>query len=82
MFFWRMRAWTDFAQMTGTFILTLFFSIEVSCKALSTCARELMVDWPYCQCCLFIDPRRAKVNTNQDKDYRQITEHRRMGTYR
>ena len=29
LFFWRMRAWTDFALMTGTFILTLCFSIEV-----------------------------------------------------
>jgi hypothetical protein len=29
MFFWHMRAWTDFLQMTGTFILTLLFSIEV-----------------------------------------------------
>lgn len=29
MFFWRMRAWTDFLQMVGTFFLTLFLSIEV-----------------------------------------------------
>jgi hypothetical protein len=29
MFFWHMRAWTDFLQMTGTFFLTLLFSIEV-----------------------------------------------------
>ena len=27
---WRLKAWTDFAQMTGTFFLTLVFSIEVS----------------------------------------------------
>ncbi|KAL7424649.1 hypothetical protein Q5752_000333 [Cryptotrichosporon argae] len=32
-FFWRMRAWTDFAQMTGTFFLTLFFSIELGLVA-------------------------------------------------
>lgn len=31
MFLWRMRAWTDFLQMTGTFVLTILFSIEVSC---------------------------------------------------
>jgi uncharacterized membrane protein (DUF2068 family) len=30
MFLWRMRAWTDFLQMTGTFVLTILFSIEVS----------------------------------------------------
>lgn len=32
-FFWKMRAWTDFAQMTGTFLLTLLFSIEVGLVA-------------------------------------------------
>lgn len=30
LFFWRMRAWTDFLQMTGTFFLTLCFSMEAS----------------------------------------------------
>ncbi|KAK4689920.1 hypothetical protein P7C73_g207, partial [Tremellales sp. Uapishka_1] len=33
LFFWRMRAWTDFLQMTGTFFLTLFFSIELGLVA-------------------------------------------------
>ncbi|RSH94758.1 hypothetical protein EHS25_004564 [Saitozyma podzolica] len=33
MFFWHMRAWTDFLQMTGTFILTLLFSIETGLVA-------------------------------------------------
>jgi MFS superfamily sulfate permease-like transporter len=28
-----MRAWTDFLQMTGTFFLTLFFSIETGLVA-------------------------------------------------
>lgn len=28
-FFWRLRAWTDFALMALTFILTLFVSVQV-----------------------------------------------------
>ncbi|KAI9632716.1 sulfate transporter family-domain-containing protein [Dioszegia hungarica] len=32
-FLWRMRAWTDFLQMTGTFFLTLLFSIETGLVA-------------------------------------------------
>lgn len=28
-FYWKMGAWTDFLQMTGTFLLTLLFSIEI-----------------------------------------------------
>ncbi|RXK40370.1 endoplasmic reticulum protein [Tremella mesenterica] len=32
-FFWKMGAWTDFLQMTGTFFLTLFFSIELGLVA-------------------------------------------------
>lgn len=33
MFFWRMGAWTDFLQMVGTFMLTLFFSVELGLVA-------------------------------------------------
>ncbi|WWD16428.1 hypothetical protein CI109_100854 [Kwoniella shandongensis] len=33
MYFWKMRAWTDFLQMTGTFFLTLVFSIELGLVA-------------------------------------------------
>ncbi|WVW80234.1 hypothetical protein I302_102212 [Kwoniella bestiolae CBS 10118] len=32
-YFYKMRAWTDFMQMTGTFILTLFFSMEIGLVA-------------------------------------------------
>ncbi|KAK8861653.1 hypothetical protein IAR55_002476 [Kwoniella newhampshirensis] len=32
-YFWKMRAWTDFLQMTGTFFLTLVFSIELGLVA-------------------------------------------------
>lgn len=31
-YFWKMRAWPDFLQMTGTFLLTLLFSIEVGSR--------------------------------------------------
>ena len=41
LFFWRMRAWTDFAQMTGTFFLTLCFSIEVRIPELRLHSRTL-----------------------------------------
>ena len=37
LFIWRMRAWTDFLQMTGTFVLTLWFSIEVRSLSLPFC---------------------------------------------
>ncbi|WWC88093.1 uncharacterized protein L201_002997 [Kwoniella dendrophila CBS 6074] len=33
MYFYKMKAWTDFMQMTGTFILTLFFSMEIGLVA-------------------------------------------------
>lgn len=29
-FYYQTRAWTDFLQMVGTFVITLCFSIEVS----------------------------------------------------
>ena len=29
-FYFKMRAWPDLIQMTGTFLLTLFFSLEVT----------------------------------------------------
>ncbi|ORY29822.1 sulfate transporter family-domain-containing protein [Naematelia encephala] len=32
-YFWKMRAWTDFFQMFGTFILTILFSIETGLVA-------------------------------------------------
>ncbi|WVR03746.1 hypothetical protein IAU60_000741 [Kwoniella sp. DSM 27419] len=32
-YFYKMKAWTDFMQMTGTFILTLFFSMELGLVA-------------------------------------------------
>ncbi|WOO80799.1 Putative sulfate transporter [Vanrija pseudolonga] len=41
-FFWKMKAWTDFLQMTGTFLLTLLFSIEVGVVA-SVCFSLLLV---------------------------------------
>lgn len=41
-FFWKMKAWTDFLQMTGTFLLTILFSIEVGVVA-SVCFSLLLV---------------------------------------
>lgn len=32
-FFWRTRAWVDLVQMTGTFVMTLVFSIETGLVA-------------------------------------------------
>ncbi|BEI93842.1 uncharacterized protein CcaverHIS019_0603010 [Cutaneotrichosporon cavernicola] len=32
-YYWRMRAWPDFIQMAGTFLLTILFSIEVGVVA-------------------------------------------------
>lgn len=32
-YYWKMRAWPDFIQMAGTFLLTLLFSIEVGVVA-------------------------------------------------
>ncbi|WVQ93512.1 hypothetical protein IAU59_000586 [Kwoniella sp. CBS 9459] len=32
-YYYKMKAWTDFMQMTGTFLLTLFFSMELGLVA-------------------------------------------------
>lgn len=79
LFVWRMRAWTDFLQMVGTFFLTFLFSVEVS-KAISYISfADISVDRSHCQRCLLTHTGSAEVDADADQDHWEVAQHGRMG---
>lgn len=72
LFVWRMRAWTDFLQMVGTFFLTFLFSVEVS-KAISYISfADISVDRSHCQRCLLSHTGSAEVDADADQDHWEV----------
>lgn len=78
LFFWKVRAWTDFLQAGMTFVLTLFLDVEVSDS------EPYRVTWLIISCppdgidCLgrlLAHSRHTKVDADQNQDHGPLARH-------